>query len=78
LSVDVGLLNRRMVLSNDVVFGSVNANRRHYEAGATALADADPTWLSRLITRSVPLTAWRDAYQRQAGDVKVVLDFDSP
>jgi threonine dehydrogenase-like Zn-dependent dehydrogenase len=78
LSVDVGLLNRRMVLSNDVVFGSVNANRRHYEAGATALAEADPTWLSRLITRSVPLTAWRDAYQRQPGDVKVVLDFDSP
>ena len=27
-----------MVLGNDVVFGSVNANRRHYEAAADALA----------------------------------------
>ena len=32
-----------MVLQNDVVFGSVNANRTHYEAGAAALAAADPT-----------------------------------
>ena len=30
LEIDAGVLNRRMVLENDVVFGSVNANRRHY------------------------------------------------
>jgi glucose 1-dehydrogenase len=80
LSVDVGLLNRRLVLENDVVFGSVNANRRHYEAGATALAGADMGWLSRLISRSVPLDSWHQAYARQPGDVKVILEFagDSP
>jgi threonine dehydrogenase-like Zn-dependent dehydrogenase len=77
LSVDVGLLNRRMVLENDVVFGSVNANRRHYEAGAQALAAADRDWLSRLITRRVPLDSWKDAYQRQPTDVKVTLEFSS-
>jgi threonine dehydrogenase-like Zn-dependent dehydrogenase len=77
LSVDVGLLNRRMVLENDVVFGSVNANRRHYEAGAAALAKADSAWLDRLITRKVPLASWHDAYERQPTDVKVVLEFDS-
>ena len=76
LSVDVGMLNRRLVLENDVVFGSVNANRRHYEAGAAALAQADRTWLGRLITRTVPLGQWRDAYQRHPTDVKVVLAFD--
>jgi threonine dehydrogenase-like Zn-dependent dehydrogenase len=76
LSVDVGMLNRRLVLENDVVFGSVNANRRHYEAGAAALAQADPAWLGRLITRTVPLDQWRDAYQRHPTDVKVVLAFD--
>jgi glucose 1-dehydrogenase len=76
LPVDVGMLNRRLVLSNDVIFGSVNANRRHYEMGATALADADPAWLGRLITRRVPLSAWRDAYERQPTDVKVVLEFE--
>jgi threonine dehydrogenase-like Zn-dependent dehydrogenase len=76
LSVDVGLLNRRLVLENDVVFGSVNANRRHYEAGAKALAAADKPWLSRLISRTVPLDHWQEAYQREPGDVKVTLQFD--
>ncbi len=75
LTVDAGVLNRRMVLENDVVFGSVNANRRHYEAGAQALAGADHDWLGRLITRRVPLTQWRDAYTRRDGDVKTVLEF---
>ncbi len=75
LPVDVGMLNRRMVLSNDVVFGSVNANRRHYEMGAAALAAADPAWLDRLITRRVPLSAWHEAYERRRTDVKVVLEF---
>jgi threonine dehydrogenase-like Zn-dependent dehydrogenase len=75
LPIDAGLLNRQLVLGNDVVFGSVNANRRHYEAGAKALAEADKSWLARLITRRVPLSSWRDAYARQPGDVKTVLDF---
>jgi threonine dehydrogenase-like Zn-dependent dehydrogenase len=73
--VDAGLLNRTMVLSNDVVFGSVNANRRHYELAADSLAKADHGWLRRLITRRVPLGDWRSAYVRQPDDVKVVLDF---
>ncbi len=77
LPVDAGLLNRQMVLGNDVVFGSVNANRRHYEAGATALAGADKDWLTRLITRKVPLGSWQEAYQRRPGDVKTVLSLSA-
>jgi threonine dehydrogenase-like Zn-dependent dehydrogenase len=73
--VDAGLLNRSMVLSNDVIFGSVNANRRHYELGAEALAKADQGWLGRLVTRRVPLADWRSAYVRQPDDVKAVLVF---
>ena len=34
LSVDVGAINNEIVLENDVVFGSVNANRRHFEQAA--------------------------------------------
>jgi threonine dehydrogenase-like Zn-dependent dehydrogenase len=75
IELDLGYVNRRMVLENDVIFGSVNANRAHYEAAATALARADRTWLSRLITRRVLLSDWRDAFVRQPDDVKVVLDF---
>jgi len=77
LGIDAGELNRHMVLENDVVFGSVNANRSHYEAGAQALAKADPGWLGRLISRRVPLESWHEAYEHQPDDVKVVLSFGS-
>src|SRR5687768_16774591 len=40
-SFDVATLNQSLVLENRVVFGSVNANRRHYEAAARALERAD-------------------------------------
>lgn len=74
IGVDAGLLNRTMVLENESVVGSVNANRRHYEDGADALARADRGWLGRLITRRVPLDDWQDALQRRPDDVKVVLE----
>jgi threonine dehydrogenase-like Zn-dependent dehydrogenase len=74
VSVDLGQANRTMVLENDVVFGSVNANRRHYEAAARALTRADRTWLARLVSRRVPLARWTDAIHRRPDDVKVVLD----
>lgn len=74
IPLDMGGLNRQLVLSNDVIFGSVNANRRHYDAAAAALAAADPAWLGRLITRRVPLEEFADGFARRPGDVKVVLE----
>lgn len=73
LPVDAGSMNRELVLQNDVVFGSVNANRRHYRQAATALAAADLDWLGRLITRRVPIAEFADALTRRDDDVKVVL-----
>lgn len=75
ISVDPGLLNRNMVLQNSVLFGSVNANRHHYEVGAEALAQADQGWLTDLITRQVSLDRWEDAYTRGPDDIKTVLNF---
>jgi glucose 1-dehydrogenase len=74
LNVDASMLNRSMVLENQSVVGSVNANRRHYEAAAAALAAADRTWLEGLVTRRVPLDQWQDALERQPDDVKVVIE----
>jgi threonine dehydrogenase-like Zn-dependent dehydrogenase len=74
LDVDAGSINRDIVLENDVVFGSVNANLRHYAAAAEALAAADADWLSALITRRVPLENFADAFAARPDDVKVVLD----
>jgi threonine dehydrogenase-like Zn-dependent dehydrogenase len=75
LSVDVGALNNELVLENDVVFGSVNANRRHFEQAVKALTDADPDWLRRLITRVVPLERWQEALEQGDDDIKVVVEF---
>jgi glucose 1-dehydrogenase len=74
IGLDAGDLNRRIVLENDLVFGSVNANRRHYEAAAEALAQADNAWLERLVTRRVPLDRWREALTREEHDIKVVVE----
>lgn len=73
LDIDLGWLNRALVLNNHVIFGTVNANRRHYELAV--LTRADPKWLSRLITRYVPLERWDEALERRPDDVKVVIQF---
>ena len=39
------------VLRNNLVVGSVNANKRHWYKASQALARADRGWLARLITR---------------------------
>jgi threonine dehydrogenase-like Zn-dependent dehydrogenase len=75
INLDLGGMNARMVLENDAVFGSVNANRRHYDMAAAALAAADRAWLSGLITRRVPLSSFHDALTRQPDDVKVIIEF---
>jgi threonine dehydrogenase-like Zn-dependent dehydrogenase len=74
LRVDAGALNREIVLENDVVIGSVNANLGHYTSAAEALARADAGWLGRLITRRVPLDRHAEAFTARADDVKVVVD----
>jgi len=73
--VDLGMVNRTMVLNNQVVFGTVNANRRHYELAAKALRRADPAWLDRLITRRVPLERWNEALEHRPDDIKVIIQF---
>lgn len=78
IDIDLAMVNRTLVLENDVVFGSVNANRRHYEAAAKALAAADPDWLGGLITRRVPLDRWAEALSPHPDDVKVVIDLTLP
>jgi len=74
LTINASELNRELVLENDTVVGSVNANRRHYDLAAQALAKADPVWLERMITRRVALSGFAKAFERDRDDVKVVLD----
>ena len=77
MDVDESALNKQLVLSNGVVFGSVNAGRDHYRQATDYLAAADRAWLERLVTRRVPMQSWPTALQREPGDVKVIVDLQA-
>jgi len=70
-----GDIAAEVVLRNNVVVGSVNANKRHWYKAGTALAKADRSWLNRLITRSERPENFASALQRQDDDIKVVVQF---
>ncbi len=77
LDIDMASLNRTMVLENDVVFGSVNANRRHYDLAAKSLTQADRSWLARLLARREPLEQFQAALEKRDHDVKTIIEFDA-
>ncbi len=75
---DLGAWNRETVLGNKVVLGTVNANRRHFEAGVRDLESAEhrlPGWMGRLVTRRLPFVDARQALERRPADIKTVLEF---
>jgi threonine dehydrogenase-like Zn-dependent dehydrogenase len=78
VETDLEAINRRLVLHNQVVFGTVNAARRHHDQAAQALASADPAWLGRLLTRTVPLASWTEALSKTRDDIKVTVAIGGP
>ena len=64
-----------MVLQNNVVVGSVSANKRHWYKAGLVLASADRAWLARLITRRETPEAFTSALHRQPDDIKVIIQF---
>lgn len=77
LEVSADHLNLEMVLSNKVVFGTVNANRRHFESGVRHLQEFEVRWpglLSRMITRRLPLEDFARALERSPGHIKSIVE----
>jgi len=66
------------VLKNNVIVGSVNANKRHWYKAGNLLARADRAWLSRLITRRETPENFRQALERRPDDIKVIIQFSEP
>lgn len=64
-----------VVLKNNVLVGSVNANKRHWYKATGALARADRKWLSSLITRYERPENFKEALERQPEDIKVIIQF---
>lgn len=73
-------INIDFVLGNKVMFGTVNANREHFEAAVRDHAVAEleyPGWLSRLLTHRVPgLDRYPDALSALGapGAIKVYVE----
>ena len=63
------------VLKNNVVVGSVNANKRHWYKASDRLARLDRKWLSCLITRYEKPENFKQALERKPDDIKVVIQF---
>jgi threonine dehydrogenase-like Zn-dependent dehydrogenase len=63
------------VLKNNVVVGSVNANKRHWYKARKRLGRLDRAWLSRLITRREKPENFKQALERKPDDIKVVIQF---
>ena len=63
------------VLRNNVIVGSVNANKRQWYRAGLTLAKADRKWLAKLITRREKPENFMKAVERQPDDIKVVIQF---
>jgi len=64
-----------LVLKNNVIVSSVNANKRHWYKANGRLTRLDPKWLSRLITRYETPENFNEALERKYDDIKVVIQF---
>ena len=63
------------VLKNNVIVGSVNANKRHWYKANDRLGRLDRKWLGRLITRVEKPENFQQALERKPDDIKVVIQF---
>lgn len=76
-SVEAGRLLRNVVLENQAVIGSVNANRTYFEAGLRDMAMFEEKWpgaIAAVITARRPLSEFLEAItERVSGSMKTVL-----
>ena len=77
----IDLINQRMVLGNQVVFGSVNANPRHFAAGVTDFVAIEKQWpgaLGRLLTTPIPWQDYGTWFADRGACIKATLEIAAP
>lgn len=70
-------INQLLVLNNQVVFGSVNANPRHFQMGVKDLTAIQKKWpgvLGQLITTRLPWTEYRSWFGQRGVGIKATLE----
>ena len=77
LEVPADLINRKLVLDNVLVLGTVNAKSDDFRQGILDLAEAERRWpgfLGALITRRVPLADAAAALRHDPSQIKTVVE----
>jgi threonine dehydrogenase-like Zn-dependent dehydrogenase len=79
LEIPGATLVRRLVLGNQVMLGSVNAARGHFQMAVDDLVHADERWkghAAKLITDHYPWSDFETAFtQHPAGEIKTVIEW---
>ena len=82
LQIDGGQLMRQLVLRNQVMVGSVNASRKHFEMGIQDLGAAQKKWgktVEQLITNVVPYGDFAGVLMQHPDDeIKAVIEWAKP
>lgn len=77
LEVPVDVINKKLVLDNVIVLGTVNAKSDDFRTGIADLAQAEQRWpgfLGGLITRRVPLADAARALPHDPAQIKTVVE----
>lgn len=79
VSISGDELIRQVVLKNQILLGSVNASRRHYEMAVNDLKEAGRKWkglIEKMITEKVPLEEYKRAFENSSPDeIKTVVEW---
>jgi threonine dehydrogenase-like Zn-dependent dehydrogenase len=73
----IDAINQRLVLGNQVVVGSVNANPRHFKMGVKDFAAIERQWpgvLSQLLTDRIPWAEHKKWFDHRGGDITATLE----
>jgi hypothetical protein len=79
VEVDGSVLAADLVLQNNVVFGSVNAQRQDWLAAVADLDGARRRWpeaLEQFVGLRVPLDRFAEAFEHRGGKATLVLSDD--
>ncbi len=82
LQIDGAALMRTLVLRNQVMIGSVNASRKHFEMAVDDLGKGYKTWgktMEQIITHAVPYTDFADVLEKHPdNEIKAVIEWSKP
>lgn len=73
----IDLINQRLVLGNQVVFGSVNANPRHFKQGVKDFVTIEKKWpgaMIKLLTDRIPWENHKVWFTERGGGIKATLE----